>query len=62
MTGRLPRDRWVGASPGGNVTPQGKAREALDRIRELARERDLSSADIEAIVADTRADSTETDQ
>ncbi len=28
-----PRGRWVGASPGGNVTPGGQALEQLDRVR-----------------------------
>lgn len=32
---RLPRDRWVGASPGSNVTPPGQALEALDAVRRL---------------------------
>jgi hypothetical protein len=32
MTG-LPRDRWVGASPGGNVTPGGQALEAIAAVR-----------------------------
>jgi hypothetical protein len=33
MTGQLPRDRWIGASPGGNVTRAGQALEALDAVR-----------------------------
>jgi hypothetical protein len=32
-----PRDRWVGASPGGNVTPAGQALEALDAVRARCR-------------------------
>lgn len=28
-----PRDRWVGASPGGNVTPAGQALEQLDAVK-----------------------------
>lgn len=30
---RAPRDRFIGVSPGGNVTPGGKALEALDNVR-----------------------------
>lgn len=52
----LPRDRWVGASAGGNVTPGGKALEALDRIRALARQRDVTAADVEEILATVRLD------
>lgn len=33
MADNVPRDRWVGASPGGNVTPGGKALEALHEIK-----------------------------
>ena len=32
MNGQLPRDRWVGASPDGNVTPGGIALEYLSKI------------------------------
>lgn len=46
-----PRDRWVGASPGLNVTPGGKALEALDMIRALARQRDVTAEDVEQIIA-----------
>lgn len=56
--GRLPRDRWVGASPGLNVTPGGKALEALDEIRELARRNDLVLREqIEEIIAKVNLDS-----
>lgn len=49
---KLPRDRWVGASPGLNVTPGGKALEALDQIRELAQRYDLVlRVQIEEIIA-----------
>jgi hypothetical protein len=37
-----PRDRWVGASPELNVTPGGKALEALERIREYLIIEDLT--------------------
>jgi hypothetical protein len=30
---RLPRDRWIGTSPGGNVTHPGQALEALAAVR-----------------------------
>lgn len=33
-----PRDRWIGASPGGNVTPAGQALEALDAVRTACEE------------------------
>lgn len=33
MSSKLPRDRWVAPSPDGNVTPGGKALEALYAIR-----------------------------
>lgn len=53
----LPRDRWVGASPGLNVTPGGKALEALDQIVALARENDLVLREqIEEIVAAVNLD------
>ena len=50
----LPRDRWVGASPGLNVTPGGKALEALDRIKALAAFGPVSLKDIERVIADVR--------
>jgi hypothetical protein len=34
----LPRDRWIGASPGGNVTRAGQALEALEAVRDRCQE------------------------
>lgn len=56
MTKRLPRDRWIGASPGGNVTPGGKALEAVDLVRDyLAGRKDDRSPEVRAAVADLSA-------
>lgn len=52
----IPRDRWVGVSPGGNVTPGGKLLEALDEIQALRRQRAVTVQDVEAIFAAVHLD------
>lgn len=46
----IPRDRWVGASPELNVTPGGKALEALSALLELAKQRAVTYSDIERAI------------
>lgn len=42
----LPRDRWMGASPELNVTPGGKALEALASLLRQARYEDIGYIDV----------------
>ena len=51
---KYPRDRWIGVSPELNVTPGGKALEALDCIKALASFGDVSLKDIERIIKEVK--------
>jgi hypothetical protein len=46
MDKSLPRDRWVGASPGLNVTPGGKGLEALANLLNQSKFDDISYLDV----------------